>query len=353
TMKLFDSSPGCIPKYEHVLIDEYQDVNDMQIKLIEQLNPKNIFAVGDPRQSIFGWRGANIEHIKRFKEKHPESKILGLRINYRSKQSIIDVLNSVSSPMRMPEITCCDKNAASDKDVILLEHDNEEAEHMFVVQSILNLSMRKDVFVLARTNKQIEKIAEKLKAAGIDFVKRTIEENGGEAKETQITLSTVHAIKGLEAEIVYLISANSFSFPCRASEHPILDILKTQSYDKYEEELRLLYVALSRAKSKLIISYYSSLSPFIDDKTKKLIGGREEAPKKGKPSLYDVLKRWRLEKSRELGVAAFQIFSDKTIMEICQTGPGTIEELRDVYGMGPNKIMRFGKDIVRMVIEND
>jgi len=367
TMELFSKFPDYIPQFEHVLVDEYQDVNNMQIELLDYLKSKNIFMVGDPRQSIFGWRGSNIQHIIGFKEKYPNGKVLGLKVNYRSKERIIDVLNSVISPMSVPEINCCENNKSTEKNVLLLNHDNEEMEQLFVEQSILSLKVeRKKVFVLARTNRQLEKMAGKLKSSGIDFIKRTVEEKktNVEAKENQITLSTVHAIKGLEAEIVYLIGANSFNFPCRASEHPILDILKTSDcYDKYEEELRVLYVALSRAKSKLVINYHSTLTPFIDDKTASIIENKQskvndwktkkvDRKKYSDDTLFNRLKNWRLERSRELNVRAFQIFSDKTLIEICQTGPTTKEELYDIHGMGPTKVRRFGEEVLKIVFEN-
>ena len=59
-------SPLSIPQFEHVLVDEYQDVNSMQIELLKILNPANLFAVGDPRQSIFGWRGSEIKYVLDF-----------------------------------------------------------------------------------------------------------------------------------------------------------------------------------------------------------------------------------------------------------------------------------------------
>ncbi len=366
TMKLFSSFPDAIPQFEYVLVDEYQDVNNMQIKLLDYLNAGNIFMVGDPRQSIFGWRGSNIKHIIGFKEKYPDGKVLGLKVNYRSKEKIIDVLNSVISSMNVPGINCCDENKSTEKSVLLLNHDNEEKEQLFVAQSILNLKVSlNEVFVLARTNKQLERMAGKLRNVGVNFIKRTVEEKktNVEARENQITLSTVHAIKGLEAEVVYLIGANSFSFPCRASEHPILDILKTSDYDKYEEELRVLYVAMSRAKSKLVINYYSTLTPFIDDKTSRIIDNTQskvsdyEAKKADKKkvsggSLFNVLRKWRLEKSRELNVKAFQVFSDKTLLEICQNNPLTMRELHSVNGIGPTKAKRFGEDVLKIVFEN-
>jgi len=364
-IELFSKYPESIPEFEHILVDEYQDVNNMQIKLIELLKPKNIFAVGDPRQSIFGWRGSNIQHITRFKEKYPESKILELKVNYRSKKHIIKTLNSLISPMKLPEISCCEENALEDKNVMLLEHDNEDAEHLFVAQSILNSRVpRNDIFVLARTNRQIEKIAEALGKFKIGFIKRTVEEQQPniEPEQGQITLSTVHAIKGLEADSVYLIGANSFSFPCRASEHPILDILKANDdYDSYDEELRVLYVALSRAKSKLVINYYSSLTPFINERTISMIESNDKKShdetkiiskeKFSGNKLFEALRKWRLEKSKELKVLPFQIFSDKTLIEICQAKPASIGEIYNIYGIGPSKASRFGEEIMKIVFE--
>jgi len=354
-MELFSKSKDCIPRFEHILVDEYQDVNNMQIKLLDYLKPENIFAVGDPRQSIFGWRGSNIDHIIKFKEKYPDCKILQLKINYRSKENIIKILNSVISTMKLPNIDCCDNNKSQDKNVLLLEHDKEEAEHLFVAQSILSLKVaRNDIFVLARTNKQLEKMAKTLRKFRINFIKKTIEEQKSniEPEKGQITLSTIHAIKGLEAEVVYLIGANSFSFPCRASEHPILDILKTNdSYDKYGEELRVLYVALSRAKSKLIINYYSSLTHFIDENAIGVINGQSDKKRISGNKLFNALREWRLEKSKELKVLPFQIFSDKTLIEICQAKPSTIDELYNVYGIGPSKVNRFGEEVLKIVFE--
>ncbi len=363
-MELFSKFPECIPKFEYVLVDEYQDVNNMQTKLLDYLKPENIFAVGDPRQSIFGWRGSNIQHIIKIKEKYHDCQILELKINYRSKEGIVKVLNSVISPMSLPDIISCDNNRISDKDVLLFEHGNEEAEHLFVTQSILSLEVPKnEIFVLARTNRQLDRIAETFRKFKVDFIKRTVEEQKPdiEPKKNQITLSTIHAIKGLEADVVYLIGANNFNFPCRASEHPILDILKTNdSYDKYEEELRVFYVALSRAKSKLVINYYSTLTNFVDDRAKRIIDEQEnkkEIKRNNKEEflgnkLFNTLKKWRLEKSRELNVMAFQILDDRTLIEICQNMPTTAEELFDINGIGPSKASRFGEEILKIIFEN-
>ena len=63
TLKLFRENKNLVPKYEHILVDEFQDVNLVQFELIQILKAKNLFAVGDPRQAIYGWRGSEIKYI--------------------------------------------------------------------------------------------------------------------------------------------------------------------------------------------------------------------------------------------------------------------------------------------------
>jgi DNA helicase II / ATP-dependent DNA helicase PcrA len=82
-IRLFENNPGTIPKYEHILVDEYQDVNEMQVKLLQILNPKNQFIVGDPRQSIFGWRGSDVNFII---EKAKNASLIYLKENFRSSK---------------------------------------------------------------------------------------------------------------------------------------------------------------------------------------------------------------------------------------------------------------------------
>ena len=67
-----------VPNFEHVLVDEYQDINSTQIKLLKILNSDNLFCVGDPRQSIYGWRGSDINYILKFGETYPNAEMIYL-----------------------------------------------------------------------------------------------------------------------------------------------------------------------------------------------------------------------------------------------------------------------------------
>ena len=92
-LRFLKANKEFIPNFEHVLVDEYQDVNSMQIELLDVLNGDNFFCVGDPRQSIFGWRGSDINYILNFEEKYNGAEIISLIKNYRSHKGIINFVN--------------------------------------------------------------------------------------------------------------------------------------------------------------------------------------------------------------------------------------------------------------------
>ncbi|MBU0756597.1 MAG: UvrD-helicase domain-containing protein [Nanoarchaeota archaeon] len=276
TLDFFKKNRAAIPKFDHILIDEYQDVNDTQIELIDILSPKNLFVVGDPRQSIYGWRGSKVSHILDFSKKFDDAKVLQLTKNYRSKNQIVSLTNSVIKPMRMPDLMSNGEGEDADNEsVILVSHDNRDRQLTFVAESILSQNIpRNEVFILARTNKELDDMERILRQADIRYLKRTTElsKKNKDPEEEEVTLATIHAIKGLEAELVYLIGANTLSFPCMVSDHPIMGLVKFDShYDKFDEELRVFYVALSRAKTKLIINYTGTLTKFLDYRSKKII----------------------------------------------------------------------------------
>ncbi|MBT3642840.1 UvrD-helicase domain-containing protein [archaeon] len=265
-----------IPKFQYVLIDEYQDVNAMQVELITLLNAPNLFAVGDPRQSIFGWRGSDIRYILNFQKDYGSSEVIHLTKNYRSKKMIVDFMNHSISGMGLPNL---EHHFDSDSSIKIVDFENEQFERIFIVDQISNSKIPyKDIFVLGRTNRQLTELSQMLNQRKIPHVLKTDEvRNPKESPDGALTLATIHAIKGLEAKKVFVIGCNEQNFPCKASDHPAVEMVKTEHFDKLEEERRLFYVAISRAQDILCLTY-SGKKPtyFITDEMRAL--ERQSAP---------------------------------------------------------------------------
>jgi len=268
TIEFFKGRPQFIPYFSHILVDEYQDVNSLQVNLLNLLNFDNLFAVGDPRQSIFGWRGSDMRFILNFEDDFGEGDVVHLLKNYRSRKGIVDFMNLAIKDMSLPDLL---PHHEGKSDLKLFEFQNEEAERNFVFQVMKGLlESGEKVFVLARTNRLLFDFSQILKVKGVDFALKTDDSNGngngngkGEDGGSNLILATVHAIKGLEANHVFLLGCNKDSFPCRASDHPIIELIKDDYYDKFEEEKRLFYVAISRAKENLYMTYTGSKTDFI------------------------------------------------------------------------------------------
>ena len=101
TVKLFQGHPEILEQYQSrwsfILIDEYQDTNAAQYTITKLLaeQHKNVFAVGDPDQSIYSWRGANIQNILNFEQDFPGAKVIPLEQNYRSRSNILEAANAL------------------------------------------------------------------------------------------------------------------------------------------------------------------------------------------------------------------------------------------------------------------
>ncbi len=373
---LFNKYSHLIPEYEHILVDEYQDVNSIQIKLLNQLNPQNLFCVGDPRQSIFGWRGSELGHILDFESRYPDCEIVTLTKNYRSTRPIVDLMNSSIENMGIKGIESQIKGKNS---LYIKELGNEKKEFEFVIEKIRKMYFGKSVFVLARTNKQLTELSLEMEEQGVPHSIRS-EENKfqknknkkGITSASRITLATIHAIKGMEAEVVFILGCSGQNFPNKTSEHPIIDMIKSSDYDKEEEERRLFYVALSRAKTKLYLTY-SSQKPthFIteemlaiieydsqkekEEEDKKQVGsvskinGRNKKIIEKGDNLLSVLKQWRFSTCKKHSVPAYRICTNRTLEELIKKRPVSINELRNVYGLGPAKISEYGEELIEMI----
>lgn len=179
TVRLFREVPEVLDRYQetwrYINVDEYQDTNHAQYLLISLLAQKyrNICVIGDPDQSIYSFRGADIRNILQFKKEYPDALEVKLEQNYRSTQIILDASNAVIShnPNR-PEKQMWTENKAGPK-VIVQEVRDERAEAEDIVREANRLKQDgvnlKDQVVLYRTNAQSRLIEEACLRAGIPY----------------------------------------------------------------------------------------------------------------------------------------------------------------------------------------
>jgi superfamily I DNA/RNA helicase len=252
-LHLLRTQPRLMPYYEHILVDEYQDVNVAQQRLLELLAPKHLFVVGDPRQSIFGWRGSQL----RFMNEFAADATIQLCTNYRSGPTIVGLMNKLIAGMALPDLLSAQEKGGT----VQTCKYNSEDEELNAIATLLAHATQKDIFVLARTNRQLQDLSVLLAQKG---VAHSIKHEEDETVREGIVLATAHAIKGLEARAVIVMGATARYFPCKVADHPVVDLMKDLSVDREEEERRLLYVAVSRAKELLVVTYTATPTYFLD-----------------------------------------------------------------------------------------
>ena len=180
TNELLNRFPEILNKYQqrfkYIHVDEYQDTNHSQYLIVKALADKfeNICVVGDDAQSIYGFRGANIENILSFQKDYPNSTVYRLEQNYRSTQNIVNAANSVINKNlnKLDKKVWTDNEIGDKIEVNQTITDSEEGR--FVASSIFeakyNLQLRNDEFaVLYRTNAQSRSIEDALRRKNIPF----------------------------------------------------------------------------------------------------------------------------------------------------------------------------------------
>ena len=161
-------------KFRYVLIDEYQDTNNLQYQLASLLAGlyRNICVVGDDDQSIYRFRGATIENILNFEHQYKGARAIRLEQNYRSTQSILDAANAVIAHNQGRKGKTLWTANGKGKPVVIYEADNEGAEANFVAGQIIQESKGqqfKDYAVLYRTNAQSNALEYAFKRNGIPY----------------------------------------------------------------------------------------------------------------------------------------------------------------------------------------
>lgn len=151
-------------RYRYVFVDEFQDTNDIQFEIIQLLNPENLFVVGDDFQSIYGWRGANVQNIIEFPDRHPGCEVIKLERNYRSTREIVTAANELigHNENQTKKVLISDRPGDP---IIRVTVRNEEIEAELIADEIarkFNFGNWSDIAILARTNRQLLVIKDNL-----------------------------------------------------------------------------------------------------------------------------------------------------------------------------------------------
>lgn len=178
---IFKAKPEVLESYQNrwnfLLIDEYQDTNETQSVLIQMLVDKhqNLCVVGDPDQSIYSWRGANIDNILSFSQKYANAKVIRLEQNYRSRTNILDAANELirGNAQRYEKSLWSDRGPGAK--IVRHTADTEKDEAFFVAERMLYHHMHHQIplnqmAVFYRTNAQSRPIEDKMIQGGIPYV---------------------------------------------------------------------------------------------------------------------------------------------------------------------------------------
>jgi DNA helicase-2/ATP-dependent DNA helicase PcrA len=162
-------------KYKYIMVDEYQDTNDLQLKLLQKLTSthQNICVVGDDDQSIYGWRGANIKNILEFHKQYKNTTIIKLEINYRSTDNILKVANELIEHNRSRHGKVLSGVKGEGKEVEVLSSDSETSEAKVIASKIRDLIDEgvnlNNIAILYRINALSRSIEDGLNRAGISY----------------------------------------------------------------------------------------------------------------------------------------------------------------------------------------
>ena len=180
TLRLFDQHPDVLTyyqqKFQYIHVDEYQDTNHAQYQLVKLLASrfKNICVVGDADQSIYGWRGADMQNILDFEKDYKEAKVVLLEENYRSTKTILQAANDVIKNNRHRRPKNLWTQNEDGEEIVYYRANDEQDEAVFVAKTIEELSREagykhRDFAVLYRTNAQSRTIEEALLKSNIPY----------------------------------------------------------------------------------------------------------------------------------------------------------------------------------------
>jgi len=442
-------------QYRHFVVDEYQDVNPLQQRLLDAWlgGRADVCVVGDPNQTIYSFTGADPEYLLGFADRYGDAEVVKLERDYRSTPQVVGLANKLigqAPPRRgLPGLRLLGQRAEGPAPRFL-EHPDEPAEAAAVAKACRELIdgglPASEIAVLFRINAQSQVYESALADLGVPYVLKGGERfferpeireavlllrgaaaggndpgalvpavrdvlastgwvehrppPGGTARDRWqslaalvdlavdlvaeqptlelagfvahlaeranaqhaptvqgVTLASMHAAKGLEWDAVFVVGLVD----------GVLPIAQSQSRpEAVEEERRLLYVAVTRAREQLTLSWSLARNP----------GGRRSRPRSRfleglapdaaaaprRPAtrakvvlegqageLFERLRTWRGATAQAASVPAYVVFTDATLQAIAETRPTTTRELSALPGVGARKLELYGAEVIATI----
>lgn len=302
TVKLLRERPEILENYQnkfrYILVDEYQDINLAQYQLIKSLSEKNInlFVVGDPDQSIYKFRGADLNNILRFEQDFPHSKVVKLEQNYRSTKVILEgATNLIKHNRNRKEKELWTDKRGGEK-IRCYEAASAIDEAVFVSQEIMKLNKEedktfKDFAILYRTNAQSRSFEEIFNKQGIPF--RVV---GGlrfyERKEVKDILAYLRFIHDQKDGVSFLRIINNAKLSIgKTTLNKIIELAKKNNLNFYQalkKSLKIIKISVDRKEK---IEKFTFLIDELNDKKDEMKGSELLIELTKKINYYEELKK--------------------------------------------------------------
>ncbi len=263
---LLEAGKNPLPKFQHILVDEFQDTSAAMARFLKALvvtDQAKLFAVGDDWQAIYGFAGGDVDHIVNFEKHFGPASTTMMNVNYRSPAVIVEAGSALiaHNPNQIKKVVVVSSPERGEAFVHEVPDDDDElvAATIRLIQQERQRCKPEDILVLSRTNHLLEPVVEACRRNRIPVADAFGNRQG-------VRILSGHKAKGLEASVVIVVNASDhlLGFPSKVENPDVLEPVRMSRGNDAAEERRLFYVAITRAMSRLhLIARRDLPSPYI------------------------------------------------------------------------------------------
>lgn len=358
--ELIETDPGFRSahrwRHRHFFVDEYQDVNPMQQRLLDAWlgDRTDLFVVGDPNQAIYAFNGADATYLNDFCVRYPDAADHELTANHRSTSAIVRVADAV---LGRPTDA---KSGGDEPGCTVTTCADEESEAITIARAIRSEHAPGRTWraqaVLVRTNAQVAPIAGMLRRAGIPVADPQF------PRDDAVTIASFHSAKGLEWPVVHVAGL----------EEGFVPDVHARTREDLAEEQRLAYVAFTRATRRLHVTWAKqrrfgerkvdrSPSRWLDRVERTIATMAPPPPRRPSPiprpddggarrpavdATRERILAWRAATARAAGVPVAVVLADAVVDELVRRTPDDEVALVETPGLGRVKAMRYAAELL-------